>query len=262
MPRAERIYSRRQFLEAAAFSSAALSLGLTSSARAAAPATQPEVWVIHSPDARTLAVKALEIIGAHGGLGQGATTLTLKVNAAWARSPETGANTHPVLAETFLKGCRDFGIRTIRMPEHPCHRAEPAFGRSGLQDAAKAADTKLTDLSENRKAFTTVEIPGGKTLTEARVARDVLDTDVLINLPVAKHHGGATLSMAMKNWMGVVEDRGFWHRNNLHQCIADFATFIRPRWTVIDATRIMLDNGPQGPTRNMKTPNLVIVSRD
>ncbi len=61
--------------------------------------------------------------------------------------------------------------------------------------------------------------------------------------------------------MGAVQDRGFWHRNDLHQCIADFSTFIKPTWTIIDATRIMMDSGPQGPTRNMKFPNLLILSR-
>ena len=66
----------------------------------------------------------------------------------------------------------------------------------------------------------------------------------------------------MKNWMGSVRDRGFWHRNDLHQCIADFSTFLRPQWTILDATRVMQDRGPKGPTRNMKYPDLLILSRD
>ena len=95
-----------------------------------------------------------------------------------------------------------------------------------------------------------------------KVAAEFLEADAIVNIPVAKHHSAAKLTMAMKNWMGSVEDRGYWHRNGLHQCIADFSTFIKPTWTIIDATRIMMDSGPQGPAKKVKKPDLLIVSRD
>jgi uncharacterized protein (DUF362 family) len=81
-------------------------------------------------------------------------------------------------------------------------------------------------------------------------------------MPVAKDHGATELSIAMKNWMGAVKDRGYWHRNKLHQCIADFATFLQPQWTIVDATRLMLTRGPQGPSRSMKHPDKIVVSQN
>lgn len=83
----------------------------------------------------------------------------------------------------------------------------------------------------------------------------------VVNMPVAKHHGGAGLTIAMKNWMGAVKDRGWWHKNNLHQCIADISTLIKPQWTIIDASRIMMDSGPQGPAKELKKPNMIIISK-
>ena len=74
----------------------------------------------------------------------------------------------------------------------------------------------------------------------------ILDSDVFINVPVLKHHSSAELSIAMKNLMGVIWDRRFWHRNNLHQCIADFTTFCKPDLNVVDAYRVMMKNGPRG----------------
>jgi uncharacterized protein (DUF362 family) len=50
----------------------------------------------------------------------------------------------------------------------------------------------------------------------------------------------------MKNLMGVVWDRGFWHSNDLHQCIADFAAYRRPTLNVVDAYYVMKRNGPRG----------------
>jgi uncharacterized protein (DUF362 family) len=61
-----------------------------------------------------------------------------------------------------------------------------------------------------------------------------------------KSHGGTRLTIAMKNLMGVVWDRGYWHLNDLHQCIADFATYRRPDLTVVDAYNVMLRHGPRG----------------
>jgi uncharacterized protein (DUF362 family) len=255
--------TRRDFLKLAL--TTGVTVGLAPSWMALGAPQPPDgtpLWVIYSTDKQKLMRKALEIIFENGGFGSHPDTLTLKVNAAWARTPDEGANTHPQLVDTFLKGCREAGITKLTVPENPCNNARYSFTRSGIEDAVKQNDATMIDLGSETRYFAEYGIPEGKELTSANVARQFTECDVLVNMPVAKHHGGATLTMAMKNWMGAVQDRGFWHRNSLHQCIADFSTFIKPQWTIIDATRIMLNRGPQGPTDDMKTPNLLIVSRD
>ncbi|MBP7276431.1 MAG: DUF362 domain-containing protein [Kiritimatiellae bacterium] len=255
--------NRRAFLKQASATGAAMTLAPSWLALAAEqPAAGPDVWVIHGEDKGRLMAKALEIIFANGGLGSKPDTLTLKVNAAWSRLPEEGACTHPELVRAFLAGCRSAGVKKTIIPEHPCNAAAQAFTRSGIQAAADKFDVPMLDLKKEKKLWKTYDIPEGRSLKKAEVARPFMETDVLVNMPVAKHHGGATLTMAMKNWMGAVSDRGWWHRNDLHQCIADCATLIKPRWTIIDATRIMLSGGPQGPSKDMKHPNLLVVSRD
>ena len=91
-----------------------------------------------------------------------------------------------------------------------------------------------------------VDIPHGKILKNAKVHRLILESDVFINVPTLKTHGGTRLSISMKNLMGVVWDRGFWHKHNLHQCIADFTTFKKPDLNVVDAFRVLKRNGPRG----------------
>ena len=61
--------------------------------------------------------------------------------------------------------------------------------------------------------------------------------------------------------MGSVRDRGFWHRNNLHQCIADCSTLIKPALIIVDATRIMVSNGPRGPGK-LEIANQIIFGTD
>jgi len=222
----------------------------------------PDVWVFHGTDKPKLMEACMKVIADHGGFGTDVKKLTLKVHAAWIRTPEQGANTHPALVDTFLKGCRDLGIKELVLPEHPCLDAKLTFPKSGILEAAKNNAARMIDLRAHQDHFKEVDIPKGKRLKKAMVGKDFFETDALVNMPVAKHHGGARLTIAMKNWLGAVLDRGFWHRNNLHQCIADFSTFIKPTWTIVDATRIMLDRGPQGPAKNLKHPNLVILSKN
>ena len=257
----ERYLSRRDFLKLSVAGALAMALpGRRLFGAEQAEAT--DVWVLHGKDKKALMTRCMEIIFDNGGYGKKARKVALKVNAAWTRTPVQGANTHPDLVDVFIAESLGSGIKEVVIPEHPCRPARESFPRSGILQVAEKHKQKMVDLKTDTSSFREVELPKAKKLLKAKVSALYLDADALVNIPVAKHHSGAKLTMAMKNWMGAVQDRRFWHRNDLHQCIADFSTFIRPTWTVIDATRTMMDRGPQGPTKNMKTPDLLVLSRD
>ncbi len=250
--------SRRDFIRTGLIGATVLAVRPT----AFAQTPSAEVWMIHGENKEKLMASCLQIIGENGGFGRNIKTLALKVNSAWPRTPEQGANTHPTLVSGFIQGAREHGVSNIVVPEHPCVRAEHSFTRSGILEAVKKSGAEMIDLGAHKEHFVDMKLPKGKSLTQAHVAKQFLQADAIVNMPVAKHHGGARLTMSMKNWMGAVKDRGYWHRNDLHQCIADFGTLIKPDWAIVDATRIMMSRGPQGPSRDMKTPNLLIVSKD
>ena len=187
--------------------------------------------------------------------------VAIKPNLAWKSTPEQGGNTHPAILRAFILAAEARKVKRIAIPENTCQPERETFPTSGALDAVKGTGAKLyrPKASEYRE----VEVPRGKICRKAKVSRDLLDADCLINMPVAKHHGGATLSLSMKNWMGAIDNntRRSWHREGLHQCIADFSTFLKPTLVVIDATRIMLDHGPQGPGK-LAHPHEIILSRD
>jgi len=95
--------------------------------------------------------------------------------------------------------------------------------------------------------YVEVKLPLGLIMRQTMMIKELMDADVFINLPVAKHHGGSQLTLGMKNYMGLAWDRIIMHNTDLHQCIADLYTARRPDLTVMDATRILLNNGPSGP---------------
>ena len=57
--------------------------------------------------------------------------------------------------------------------------------------------------------------------------------------------------------MGIIWNRGFWHMTGLHQCLADFASYLRPNLTIVDATRLLLTNGPKGPGELLRQDILI-----
>ncbi len=170
----------------------------------------------------------------------------IKPNIGWDAVPERGANTHPKLVSRVIKHCFDAGAKEVYVFDHTCDDWKRSYTNSGIEKAVKdAGGTLVTGNSESM--YQEVSIKSGKRLTQAKVHELVLDSDVFINMPILKNHGSTKLSLCMKNMMGVVWDRGYWHRNDLHQCIADYATYSKkPVLNVIDAYYMMKQNGPRG----------------
>ncbi|MBE0674298.1 MAG: DUF362 domain-containing protein, partial [Bacteroidales bacterium] len=120
------------------------------------------------------------------------------------------------------------------------------YKSSGIEKAVKDAGGKIVP-GNSESYYQEISIQGGKILKSAKVHNLILECDVFINVPVLKHHSSAKMTGAMKNMMGVVWDRKFWHLNNLHQCIADYTLYERkPALHVIDCYNVMLKNGPRG----------------
>lgn len=217
------------------------------------------VVVVKGGDPDRMLARGISEFGGWAAFVKPGCRAAVKVNAAWASRPEQGGNTDPVLAGACVAACRSAGAADVVVPEHPCNPPEQAFTTSGILKAVEDAGGRM--YAPAAGDYRKTELPQARNLKDADIVADVLDADFLINIPVAKHHSGARLTLSLKNWMGSVRDRGFWHRNNLHQCIADFSTRVRPHLVVIDATRIMLTAGPRGPGE-LAWPNELIMSLD
>lgn len=250
---------RRDFLKTAAATAAALAFAPRRLfAEAGAPAAR--VVVAHGTEIPQMLAAAVAALGGWGAFVKPGQKATIKPNAGWASTPEQGANTHPQLVEEAIRACRAAGASEVVLPENSCSPSAKSFAMSGIGAAAKNAGGRLYEPDDDQD-FVEVAVPGGKTLKQVAVVRDVLETGCLINMPVAKTHGGAKLTLGLKNWMGSVRDRGYWHRRGLHQCIADFGTLVKAHLTIVDATRIMVTNGPRGPGE-LKTPNQLVLGTD
>ena len=172
-------------------------------------------------------------------------TVVIKPNIGWDTSPERGANTNPQLVARIVEHCLSAGAKTVYVFDHTINEWTRTYSNSGIEKAAKDAGAKVVS-GNSESYYHQVTIKNGRMLKSDKVHELILESDVFINVPILKTHGGSTLTISMKNLMGVMWDRRWWHDNDLHQCIADFASEIRPTLNVVDAYRVMKRNGPRG----------------
>ncbi len=247
---------RRDFLKVAAVATAA---GTLLPGQALAGKEKSTIYVVHGTDVKKMVAAGMKKMGGFKAFVKKDKKATIKANASWESRPEQGGNTDPYLVGECVAACVAAGASEVVVPENIVKESGKSFAVSGIEAAVKKGGGRLYVPEDAH--FRKVSLPGGKTLKDCEVVVDVLDTGCLINLPVAKNHSGSVLTLSMKNWMGSVKDRRAWHRGKLDQCIADFSTFIKPNLIIIDATRIMLTNGPRGPGQ-MAKPNKLIFGVD
>ncbi len=220
-----------------------------------------KVFVGQGKDAAASLEAAVEAAGGLGFIPLGGTVV-LKPNAAWARTPPQAATTEPALVAAMARLCLKQGAGRVIVFEHTIDRpAEQVLAITGIGRAASEAGADV--MAGSRESdYVALDVPRGRLMKRDTVARIVRDADVFINMPKAKQHSATELTLGLKNLMGINWNRQAWHTGpDLHQYIADYATAVPIHLTVIDATRILLTNGPKGPGETAD-PGEVIVSRD
>ncbi len=196
-------------------------------------------------DPQSLIEKGFTALGGIGLLVKKGATVVLKPNFSVPRKPEEAATTNPQLVAAVVKQCLAAGAKSVKVIDYPFQSPPVCLTNSGIKAAVEEAGGKAYAINE-QKFYTQVDV-GGEILKEALFSQDVLNADVFINFPILKHHSMTKVTLGMKNMMGLVWDRGYFHRTNLTQCIAELAAFRKPQLTIVDATRGIIDNGPTGP---------------
>jgi uncharacterized protein (DUF362 family) len=173
--------------------------------------------------------------------------VVVKPNMAWDRTPEMGANAHPAVVRQVVELCLEAGAKKVKVLDHTCHDARKAYANSGIKDAVEAIkDPRVVVEFVDERRFVELTVEKAKALKKWYFYKDILEADRFINIPVAKNHSESRLTMCLKNMMGAI---GGWRGRihvGLHQNIADMNLLLRPDLHILDATRIMLKNGPSG----------------
>ena len=252
-------FTRREFLKAA---SAGVALGWVGTPGLLAAAPESDVVVI-SGDPAAATRRALDAMGGISRFVKKGHRVVLKPNMSFNNPPDRASTTHPLVVATVARACLEAGAHRVMVLDYPLRKGELCLERSGILDACKSIKGGVHVLvMEERKFYREIKVPRGKVLDRVEVMNEVLDSDVLINLPQAKSHSATGVSLGIKGLMGVIWDRGSFHsKYDIDQALADLATVIKPQLTILDATRALVSGGPAGPGEVIK-PGVVIAGVD
>ncbi len=269
--------TRREFLKLTGIAAASMALFETgcspsskstssaSTGRQAIPPTgnQSYLAVAHGEDPAAIVKAALASLGGMERFVKQGQDVIIKPNICVDyHPPEYAATTNPIVVATLVALCIAAGAKRVRVMDSPFAgiSATSAYAVSGIEEAVKNAGGEMEVMSPIK--FAKFDIPQGKSITSWKIYRDMLDTDVLIDVPIAKQHNLARLTLGCKNMLGAVTEPNQIH-SNLGQRVPDLVSLLRPTLTVIDAYRILVDHGPTGGSLNdVKQANTVIASHD
>lgn len=240
--------TRREFVRIAA-AGGLLAASTPSQLLAALETAEPAADIAAVKGPAALSVRAaVDAVGGMGAFVKPGSRVVLKPNMGFPTPPDQGATTNPVVVAETAKMCAEAGAASILIIDHPVRKASVCLELNGIRDACAGLPKTRVVAVDRKEFFEEIEIPGGKVLHKAEVISEVLRADAFINMPIAKSHSGANVSFGLKNLMGVVWNRKVFHFPlNLSEAIADLATALRAHLTIVDASRTLLDGGPQGP---------------
>ncbi|HEX8993044.1 MAG TPA: DUF362 domain-containing protein [Anaerolineales bacterium] len=226
------------------------------------PWNGPDIAVARNGSPEQMVRRAIAALGGMGMFVSKGANVVVKPNICIAYSlPEFAATTNPWVVGTLVKMCFEAGAASVKVMDYPFNGTQDAaYSFSGIKEQVEAAGGQMAPMPMFK--FVETAIPGGLRLKRVNLFEDIRKADVVINVPIGKVHSLSRLTLGMKNLLGVVKDRSVLH-GHLSQNLADLASLVKPRLTVIDAVRIMVSNGPTGGSLDdVKTLNTVVASPD
>jgi uncharacterized protein (DUF362 family) len=209
-------------------------------------------------DPYDLTMRAVEALGGMDKFVKEGESVMLMPNIAWDRSPEQAANTHPDVVRAVVEMCKKAGAKEIGVFCNPCHPAQSTYAKSGIANAAEKAGAKIYFVQPGRD-FKEIQV-NGKNIKTVKAYTKLLESDRFISIPIAKVHSLSKYTMCMKNMMGAIEDRPVLHPN-IQQDLADLHMILKPDLNIIDASRILVRNGPTGGSlADVQKPEIVIAA--
>lgn len=212
----------------------------------AAPAVNlPDLAFAQGGEPTDLVRRAVNALGGMARFVPAGKNVVIKPNICVDyRTYEYAATTNPWVVGALVKMVFEAGAKSVHVLDYPFGGTyAQAYKTSGIQEQVEAAGGEMIPIKKVR--YVTVSIPGAVSLTQPQIYDEILNAEVLINVPIAKQHGSAGLTLSMKNLMGAVWDRPTIHwdfGNNL----TDLNFQIKSTLVVLDAVRILTYGGPQG----------------
>lgn len=212
--------------------------------------------------------EAVELVGGLGELVTYRTRVLVKPNLVRPSESGTGVITDSRVTEA---------VCTLVLEQHPARvvigegagygydvsgaRADTldAFMRSGTSGVAERLGIDYIDL--NRDDAVDVAIPGCYVMDSVKIAKTVVESDVIISVPTLKTHRRTIVTLSLKNMKGVMPSREKrkTHQLGLERAIVDLNTLVKPDFTVVDG---LVGLGGLWEGEDTENMNLILAGHD
>ncbi|MDR3736410.1 MAG: DUF362 domain-containing protein [Acidobacteriaceae bacterium] len=182
--------------------------------------------------------------------------VSLKVNTIAGK----GLSTHVALVNAICERLQQSGVRpgNIIVWDRTNHELEAA----GFKIATDTNHVRC--FGTDSVGYEDAVLTSG--MVKTQLSKIVTQSDVIINVPVLKHHGGAGITMAMKNMYGVIKNPSDQHGNNCNPYVADLNTLPelhrKLRFVVGDIFTCVYAGGPRYKPEYAWNHNQLIVGED
>jgi uncharacterized protein (DUF362 family) len=209
------------------------------------PANAPDLVVARGQEPEELVRQTLAALGGMERFVAAGNHVIVKPNICHGYySYEYAATTNPWVVGALVKLAFEAGAKKVQVMDYPFGGTpEAAYVTSGIEEQVKAAGGEMIVMP--RLQFTKHPVVNGLDLQNIVIYDGLFEADTFINVPIAKTHSLAKLTLGMKNLMGVVQNRNVFHAY-MGKRLVDLVNLVKPTLTVVDATRMLMANGPTG----------------
>jgi uncharacterized protein (DUF362 family) len=221
-----------------------------------AHAKETDVVVVKGGDPPGMVRRVLDVLGGMKRFVKSGDDVVILPNPQGGRP---GVSTDGRMVAETIELCYQAGAAKVTVAS--IHKPERWFAAGIIQEVERAG--AKVHFPSSDQDWDEVRVVRGKILKKARILRKARENDVLINMPIVKQHDSTRITCTLKNLMGFNANNRAFHQGaaHLHQCIVDLATLFKPNLLIVDANRVLTENGPFGPGKVI-SPQKVIAGTD
>lgn len=186
----------------------------------------------------------------------------IKPNVAFDRSPNLGATSNPTIVEEMIRIVLAAGAQEVRVADNPIESPADCFRKAKIDQAAANGGARVYLPDSN--SFQVLNSPGAERIEHwSFFHRPFTNVDKVIGISPVKDHNLCNASMGLKNWYGLLGGTRNQFHQDIHSIVSDFAVMIKPTFTILDGTNVLMENGPTGgDPSNVRKGDVVIASLD
>ena len=197
-------------------------------------------------------------------------TIFLKTNALAPHPKERAITTHPSVVEAVVKYLKKYNVKIIVGDNPATKEMKTVYKVNGTLEVIEKEDVILAD----NKELKVISAKEYKRYKDFNVSKEIVEADILINLPKLKTHGLAYFTGAEKNFFGAIYglEKAQWHVKSstpleFGEAMSDLYSAIKEEMK--DKIIINLMDGiegieGEGPSTggNKKSANVLLASKD